>query len=82
MAASTRASTSGVKRGRTSRAPKLSTTWLALLAPVMTVLTWGFDAHQAMASWAIVQPRSSAIGRSLSTFASDSSSVRRSASHS
>jgi hypothetical protein len=33
-------------------------------APVITVDTSGFAAHQAMASWARVQPRSSAMSAS------------------
>ena len=35
---------------------------IALEAPVITVLTFGFAAHQAMANCAIVQPSSSATG--------------------
>ena len=54
----------------TSIAAKFSTTWLARLAPVITVDTCGLAAHHAIDSWASEQPSSSAIGRSRSTLAS------------
>ncbi len=44
---STRSMISGVSSGMTSRAPMFSRTWSADEAPVMTVETWGFLAHQA-----------------------------------
>ena len=59
------ARTSGVSRSITSRAPILSATCDGRVAPVMTVDTFGFDAHHAIASWASEHPRSSAMGTRL-----------------
>eukprot|EP00249_Psilotum_nudum_P010343 c22484_g1_i1 orf=1-360(-) len=42
--------TSVVSNGITSNAFIFSITWYSLLAPVITVLTLGFDAHQAIAN--------------------------------
>ncbi len=44
---STRSMISSVSNGMTSSAPMFSRTWSADEAPVMTVETWGFLAHQA-----------------------------------
>ena len=63
-------------------AAKFSVTWLGRLAPVMTVDTFGFDAHQARDICASVQPRSSAIGRNRSTLARAASSDSVEFSHS
>ena len=66
-AASMRAITSSSRSGITSSAAKFSTPGWRRLAPVITVDTFGFFVHHARASWASVQPSSSAIGRSAST---------------
>ncbi len=47
---SIRARTSSSRRSSTSNAAMFSVTWLGRLAPVMTDVTLGFEAHQAMAS--------------------------------
>lgn len=59
--------TLGVNLGSTSRAPKFSVTCSLLLAPVITVETRGFLAHQARASWDMETPRFEAMGRRAST---------------
>jgi len=61
-----------VSLGATSIARMFSVTWAARLAPVITVLTFGFDRHQASPSWANVQSSSSAIGCSCLTLATRS----------
>lgn len=43
-------------------------TWDSFVAPVITDETLGFDAHQAIASWAKGTPSSSAMGFSPLTF--------------
>ena len=64
----------------TSSAAKFSATWVGLLAPVITVDTFGFFVHHASDSWASEHPSSSAIGRSASTRRIACSSVSRFAS--
>ena len=59
-----------------------STTCSGRLAPVMTVETRGFFVHQAMDSWARVQPSSSATFFRPRTFSLRSGSVSVPCSHS
>ena len=60
--------TSGVSLGSSFRAAQLSWTCCTLLAPRITVLTWGFFAAQASASWLVEAPSFSAIEVSFLTF--------------
>ena len=66
----------------TSSAFMFSCTCSTRLAPVITVDTRGFLAHHANASWASVQPNSSAISLNAFTFLLRRSSVSMPWSHS
>ena len=68
--------------GRASSAFIFSRTCSTRLAPVMTVLTFGFFKHQAIAICARVTPRSEATICSFLTFSIASWSVNLSRSHS
>ena len=74
--------TSGVSMGTTSSARMFSVTCDGRLAPVITVVTWGFFRHHAMASCARVQPTDSATVRSRRTLATLAGSTRSLWSHS
>src|SRR5439155_4637777 len=54
------ASTAGVSFGTTSTAARLLCSWLSFDAPVITLLTRGLRATQAIASCATLQPSSAA----------------------
>lgn len=60
--------TSSVILGSSWMALQLSSIWLTLVAPRMTVLTLGFLMHQASASCVALPPSRSAIAVSLRTF--------------
>ena len=82
---SMRSITSLVNLATTSSVCMFSTTCCAFDAPVMTVLTFGFFKHHAIANCAIEQPRSCATSANCLTFSMlrlASSFSNRSRSHS
>jgi len=77
-----RSSTSSVSMSTTSSALKFSSSCSRRLAPVMTVLTFGFLSNQAMDICARLTPRSSAIKARFSTACMRAGSLNISFSHS